>query len=47
MGKKQRNRIQGQKKNNHVPPEAIEAKENAHGKEYSSTKRKNGPGNHL
>ncbi|MCH1626340.1 hypothetical protein [Fredinandcohnia quinoae] len=44
MGKKHRNRINGQKKNNHIPPEAIEAEEIAHGKEFSATGRKNGPG---
>ncbi|MCA1030312.1 hypothetical protein LCL95_04570 [Bacillus timonensis] len=44
MGKKHRNRINGQKKNNHIPPEAIVAEETAHGKEASAGKRKNGPG---
>jgi hypothetical protein len=47
LGKKHRNRINGQKKNNHIPPEAIEAEENAHGKEETSAKRKNGPGHNL
>lgn len=47
MGKKHRNRINGQKKNNHIPPEAIIAEENAHGKEYSAKKRKNGPGHNY
>ncbi|CAG9621953.1 hypothetical protein [Sutcliffiella rhizosphaerae] len=46
MGKKHRNRINGQKKNNHIPPEAIEAEQIAHEKEYSPKGRKNGPGNH-
>ncbi|MED3625460.1 MULTISPECIES: hypothetical protein [Neobacillus] len=36
MGKKHRNRIQGKKKNNHVPPEAIIAEHNAHAKEDSA-----------
>ncbi len=40
MGKKHRNRINGQKKNNHVPMEAIIAEEEAHGKEESAKKRK-------
>ena len=44
MGKKHRNRINGQKKNNHVAPEVIEAEHTAHGKEHSPKKRKNGPG---
>lgn len=44
MGKKQRNRLNSPKKNNHIPPEAIEAEEIAHGKEHSASKRKNGPG---
>ncbi|MDX8291628.1 MULTISPECIES: hypothetical protein [Metabacillus] len=47
MGKKHRNRVNGQKKNNHIPAEAIEAEHNAHGKEASPEKRKNGPGNHM
>ncbi len=46
MGKKHRNRINGQKKNNHIPKEALIAEEAAHEKEYSATGRKNGPGNH-
>ncbi|MDQ0214421.1 hypothetical protein J2S13_000817 [Oikeobacillus pervagus] len=46
MGKKHRNRINAPKKNNHIPPEAIEAEHNAHGKEFSANSgRKNGPGN--
>lgn len=40
MGKKHRNRINGQKKNNHIPPEAIIAEHNAHGKEESAKERK-------
>ncbi|MDQ0245431.1 hypothetical protein J2S09_003008 [Bacillus fengqiuensis] len=44
MGKKHRNRINAPKKNNHIPPEAIIAEQEAHGKEYSAMKRKNGPG---
>jgi hypothetical protein len=47
MGKKHRNRVNGQKKNNHIPAEAIIAEENAHGKEMSAQKRKNGPGHHI
>jgi len=46
MGKKHRNRINGQKKNNHISPEVIIAEENAHGKEFSAKERKNGPGHH-
>jgi hypothetical protein len=34
MGKKHRNRINSPKKNNHIPPEAIVAEQEAHGKEY-------------
>lgn len=34
MGKKHRARIQGKKKNNHIPPEAIVAE--AHAKEFSA-----------
>ncbi|MDF0725663.1 hypothetical protein PY093_02905 [Cytobacillus sp. S13-E01] len=44
MGKKHRNRTNSPKKNNHIPPEAIAAEENAHAKEYSAAKRKNSPG---
>ncbi|MBS8264547.1 hypothetical protein DYI25_08875 [Mesobacillus boroniphilus] len=40
MGKKHRNRINSPKKNNHIPPEAIVAEQEAHGKEYSTTGRK-------
>ncbi|MFP7496666.1 hypothetical protein [Bacillus subtilis] len=40
MGKKHRNRITGQKKNNHIPEKDIIAAEEAHGKEYSVAKRK-------
>jgi hypothetical protein len=36
MGKKHRNRINQPKKNNHIPPEAIIAEEEAHGKENSA-----------
>ncbi|HZG71793.1 MAG TPA: hypothetical protein VEY51_09700 [Chondromyces sp.] len=46
MGKKHRARINSPKKNNHIPPEAIIAEQDAHGKEYSAVKRKNGPGHH-
>jgi hypothetical protein len=47
MGKKHRNRINGQKKNNHVPKEALIAEDAAHAKEYSAAGgRKNGPGHH-
>ncbi|WP_169864934.1 hypothetical protein [Sutcliffiella halmapala] len=46
MGKKHRNRINAPKKNNHIPPEAIEAEQTAHKKEFSPNGRKNGPGNH-
>jgi hypothetical protein len=42
LGKKHRNRINGQKKNNHIPKEALLAEEAAHAKEYSATRRKNG-----
>ncbi|WP_281350703.1 hypothetical protein [Metabacillus lacus] len=41
MGKKHRNRVNSPKKNNHIPPEAIEAEEIAHGKENSAKERKN------
>ncbi|WP_442600440.1 hypothetical protein [Neobacillus sp. D3-1R] len=37
MGKKHRARIKGQKKNNHIPPEAIVAEHEAHAKENSPT----------
>ncbi|MGM9927469.1 MAG: hypothetical protein ACI35P_05900 [Bacillus sp. (in: firmicutes)] len=47
MGKKHRNRINGQKKNNHIPEEAIIAEQEAHGKEYSGKNRKNGPGHNT
>ncbi|WP_223701890.1 hypothetical protein [Sutcliffiella deserti] len=47
MGKKHRNRINGQKKNNHISPDAIEAEQIAHKKEHSAKKRKNGPGDNL
>ncbi|WP_018665170.1 hypothetical protein [Heyndrickxia acidiproducens] len=40
MGKKHRSRINGRKKNNHIPPEAIIAEHEAHAKEYSADKRK-------
>jgi hypothetical protein len=40
MGKKHRNRIKGQKKNNHIPEEQIIAEQEAHGKEYSAQERK-------
>ncbi|AUZ39033.1 MULTISPECIES: hypothetical protein [Bacillus] len=40
MGKKHRNRITGQKKNNHIPEKDIIAAEEAHEKEYSAAKRK-------
>ncbi|GJJ26083.1 hypothetical protein [Bacillus velezensis] len=40
MGKKQRNRVTGQKKNNHVPVSDVIAADEAHGKEHSATKRK-------
>ncbi|WP_170007114.1 hypothetical protein [Bacillus fonticola] len=46
MGKKPRNSLR-QKKNNHVPPEVLEAKEVAHKKEFTSAKRKNGPGDNT
>lgn len=39
MGKKPRNRLQP-KKNNHVPDEAVRAKEIAHGEENKADKRK-------
>lgn len=37
MGKKHRNRINSPKKNNHIPPEAIIAEQEAHGKENRAT----------
>lgn len=40
MAKKHRNRIKATKKNNHVPPEAVLAEQDAHGKEYSGKDRK-------
>lgn len=42
VGKKQRNRINSPKKNNHVTVD-----KEVHEKEHSAIKRKNGPGNHL
>lgn len=36
MGKKHRSRINGQKKNNHVPAEAIVAEHEAHAKEHNA-----------
>ncbi|WP_433742680.1 hypothetical protein [Falsibacillus pallidus] len=47
MGKKHRNRINGQKKNNHIPADQIVAEHEAHAKENTSDKRKNGPGHQL
>jgi len=47
MGKKHRNRINQPKKNNHIPKDVIKAEHEAHEKEYSAEKRKNGPGHHL
>ena len=45
MGKKNRNRINSPKKNNHIPEEAMIAEQEAHGKEFKATGgRKNGPG---
>jgi hypothetical protein len=44
LGKKHRARINQPKKNNHIPPEAIVAEHEAHNKEHSGRKRKNGPG---
>lgn len=44
LGKKHRARINSPKKNNHIPPEVIEAEHIAHDKEYSASGRKNGPG---
>jgi hypothetical protein len=40
MGKKHRARINGQKKNNHIPAEAIVAEHEAHAKEHNATGRK-------
>ncbi|MGE8204230.1 hypothetical protein ACQKP0_06655 [Heyndrickxia sp. NPDC080065] len=40
MGKKHRNRINGQKKNNHIPAEQIVAEHEAHAKEFSAKDRK-------
>jgi hypothetical protein len=46
MGKKHRNRINSPKKNNHTPPEAIVAEQEAHGKEFSATggRKRSNPG---
>jgi hypothetical protein len=45
MGKKHRARINSPKKNNHIPPEVVEAEHEAHAKEYSAAGgRKSGPG---
>lgn len=41
MGKKHRNRINGQKKNNHIPEDQIIAEKIAHEKEISAKDRKN------
>lgn len=41
MGKKNRNRINQPKKNNHISPENIAREQEAHGKEFSALKRKN------
>ncbi|WP_281292939.1 hypothetical protein [Bacillus marasmi] len=41
MGKKHRSRINSPKKNNHIPPEAIIAEQEAHSKEFSAGNRKN------
>ncbi|WP_246483964.1 hypothetical protein [Heyndrickxia vini] len=40
MGKKNRNRINGQKKNNHIPKDQIIAEQVAHEKEFSAKERK-------
>ncbi|MED1205387.1 hypothetical protein [Heyndrickxia acidicola] len=40
MGKKHRNRVKGQKKNNHIPAEQIVAEHEAHAKENSAQNRK-------
>ncbi|TDL88920.1 hypothetical protein E2R55_17325 [Vibrio vulnificus] len=47
MGKKHRNRTASPKKNNHIPKADIIAEHEAHGKEYSANKRKNGPGSNT
>ncbi|MBA4537751.1 hypothetical protein H1Z61_11575 [Bacillus aquiflavi] len=47
MGKKDRNRVNQPKKNNHIPAEQIAAELDAHGKEQSGKKRKNSPGNNI
>lgn len=41
MGKKNRNRINQPKKNNHIPAEDIVAEHEAHAKEHSARNRKN------
>ncbi|QOR65055.1 hypothetical protein IM538_14545 [Cytobacillus suaedae] len=46
MGKKHRARINSPKKNNHIPPEVVEAEHAAHDEEYSAAKRKNSPKGH-
>ncbi len=40
MGKKNRNRVNQPKKNNHIPPEDVMAEQIAHEKEFSAKKRK-------
>lgn len=40
MGKKDRNRVNQPKKNNHIPPEDVLAEHEAHAKEHSGKKRK-------
>ncbi|HYK72154.1 MAG TPA: hypothetical protein VEV44_03330 [Pseudoneobacillus sp.] len=40
MGKKHRARVNGPKKNNHIPAEAIVAEHEAHAKENSANGRK-------
>jgi hypothetical protein len=49
MGKKHRNRINSPKKNNHIPPEAIAAEQEAHGKEFSATggRKRSNPGREI
>lgn len=47
MGKKNRNRVNAPKKNNHIPEETIIAEQEAHGEEFSPKKRKNGPGSNT
>ncbi|WP_193747874.1 hypothetical protein [Neobacillus niacini] len=37
MGKKHRAQTNRPKKNNHIPPEAIEAEHNAHAKEHDGS----------